>query len=337
MGLTMFKNYMDLLVCPKCHGKLEWNIEKETIDRIVDAKIQCTNCGSEYEVKDEIAVFLTDIMDRNDLWEMAEEGVVKYFKEKPSLFEALDKADESALNGADLWYKASYYEALGDYEKSIPQFNIAMEKIYTNEYNDAWNSQINYVANKAKKESMVVDIASGKGYLVKKLIESGTKHVIVTDFSPTILKRNKAYYKHLKCYDQLSLIAFDARLTPFKDHSIKCMTSNVGIMNIENSGEVASELKRILSGDFYSIMQFIDEADKKNLRVFEDYGNTVFALEKSAVRAFEDKNYGVAVENKINAFSRPTPIGQLVEGASVDGFPVCDTNIKFCVMKVNKK
>ncbi len=65
----MHKHYMDMLICPLCHNELEWHIKEENDDRIINADITCSSCHSEYEVRDEIAVFLTNSLSRNDLWE----------------------------------------------------------------------------------------------------------------------------------------------------------------------------------------------------------------------------------------------------------------------------
>ena len=55
----MHKFIKEMLECPSCHGDLSWDIKDETNERIVNATIICDKCGADYEVRDEIAVFLT--------------------------------------------------------------------------------------------------------------------------------------------------------------------------------------------------------------------------------------------------------------------------------------
>lgn len=100
----------------------------------------------------------------------------------------------------------------------------------------------------------------------------GWKYIVATDFRPTILLRNEEYYKFKGLYDRLSLIAFDARMTPFKDSSIETMTSNLGIQNIEQPGEVINEMNRITKGQLMRIMQFINKNDKVHMHLLNKYG-----------------------------------------------------------------
>lgn len=333
----MHKHYIDKLICPKCHGNLEWNIQEETEERIVNASIVCTECESKYEVRDEIAVFLTSDLSRNDLWETGESGLEKLFRENPDIYEKLFNMPEDKLNGADYWFKASYYEMKGNYDLSTAMFDKAFNKVYTQDYINGWESQQEYVIkNVDETDKTVVDIASGKGYLVEKILKATNNYVIATDFSPTILKRDKEYFKFKGVYDRVSLIAFDARRTPFKDNSIEVMTSNMGIQNIENPGEVIKEMYRINGGTFMSVMQFIDENDKTHMELFEKYASTAYATKRNATEVFEGEGFKVLVENCFMADIKPTPVGEIIEGAGIDGFPVQDTKVEYAVIVAEK-
>ena len=46
------QEFLDILVCPKCHGKLEYRQEPETLT--------CWECRLRYEVKDDIPIMLID-------------------------------------------------------------------------------------------------------------------------------------------------------------------------------------------------------------------------------------------------------------------------------------
>jgi uncharacterized protein YbaR (Trm112 family) len=101
----MHKQFVEMLVCPLCHKELEWHIKEESEDRIINANIICPSCQEEYEIKDEIAVFLTNVLSRNDLWDMGENWLEKYFRDKPDVYEKLMNIPEEELNGADYCYK----------------------------------------------------------------------------------------------------------------------------------------------------------------------------------------------------------------------------------------
>ncbi len=102
-------------------------------------------------------------------------------------------------------------------------------------------------------------------------ITEGWKYIVDTDFSPTILLRNEEYYKFECLYDRLSIITFDARMTPFKYSSIETMTSNLGIQNIEQPGDIINEMNRITKGQLMCIMQFINKNDKVHMHLLNKY------------------------------------------------------------------
>ena len=50
--MTMKKELLSILICPACHGKVEYNEEKETLD--------CVSCHRRYPIKGEIPVMLVE-------------------------------------------------------------------------------------------------------------------------------------------------------------------------------------------------------------------------------------------------------------------------------------
>lgn len=332
----MHKIYKELLECPVCHGELAWDIKEETLDRIINAKVICEECKADYEVRDEIAMFLTPDLPRNDLWEQGESALVNYIDKNPEIRAALLDAPEEELNGADYWYKASYYEFKKEYEKSFEMFKKATPIIYTKEYIDAWDKQMNFLVKEGKKQNKpIVDIASGKCYLVEKFLRELDNYVVATDFSPTILMRNRDYYKSKGLYDKLSLIAFDARRTPFKNNSIDIMTSNLGIPNIENPGKLMKELYRICKGIFMPIMMFFNEDDSPNLDFMKEYGNDSYSTRNSSLKMFNSEPWKCEICSYHIANVKPTPVGEII-GGMIDGVPVNDTVAEFAVVMCEK-
>ena len=334
----MHKCYIDLLVCPICHGKLEWHINEENEERIINAKAVCRSCNEKYEVRDEIAACLTSALSRNDLWEQSKGGLEKYLDENHDVYVKLMNTPEEELSGADYWFKAAYYEMKKDFKNSSMMFEHAAEKIYTKDYINGWESQMNYIINNVPNRNVpVVDIASGRGYLVEKLLSQTGNYIIATDFSPTVLIRNKEYYKFKGLYDRLSLIAFDARMTPFKDNSIEFITSNLGIQNIEQPGKVIDEMYRICKSKFLSVMQFINKDDKVHMDLISKFGSTAYATRDNAFETFKNSGWMVDIANSYIARIKPTPKGSILSGGEIDGFPIEDTNVEYGVIAASKK
>ncbi|MCK8058658.1 MULTISPECIES: methyltransferase domain-containing protein [unclassified Fusibacter] len=328
----MFKEIKELLECPACHGELTWMIQEHTEERIVNAQIKCTECHADYEVKDEIGMFLTPDLVRNDLWEKVDGVIVNFFNENPDIFKELENADPHTMNGTDLWYLASYYESKENFDKSQALFDIAFPKIYEADYLSAWRSGMDYITDSLQPEKIMVDIASGKGYLVRRTLEKTTNKVVATDFSPTVLVRNKAYYKHLGLYDRLSLVAFDARRTPFKNESVELMTTNLGLSNIENSGTIANEIDRISKSKVMFYLEFLDESDKAHVDFLNEYKMADMNLRSNCLQVFEDKAFTISFDNDIEVLKSPTPKGNIIEGVGIDSLPLHPIKYSCCVM-----
>lgn len=333
----MHKQYIQMLVCPSCHKDLQWYIQEESEERIINGKACCSCCNSEYEVKDEIAVFLTSELSRNDLWNKGESALEKFFNENTEIYDKLMNTPEEELNGADYWYKATYFEIRRDFATSTKMFKNAFKKIYTEDYINGWESQMDFVIKDLQGDEPIIDIATGKGYLVEKILTETRNYVVVTDFSPTILKRNKEYYKAKGLYQRLSLIAFDARKTPFRDNSIVNMTSNMGLQNIDQPGEVVKELNRITKDKFMSVMFFIDKEDKKHMDLFREWSNTAYVTKENAIKTFRNSGWYVEICNSFLANIKPTPESEIIKGAGIDVFPIEDTEVEFCVIKARKQ
>lgn len=332
----MHKILENLLECPSCHGELKWVIQNENEKRIVNAEITCDSCQSKYHVKDEIAMFLTPDLVRNDLWQQVDHAVVTFFKEHENLLNQLGEKKPNDLNGADLWFLATYYEMQGHYDHAKELFDIAFPKVYSKEYLEIWHSHMDYIVNHIQDDEFVVDIASGKGYLVEKILRNTDNLMVATDFSPTVLLRNKAYYQHLGLYDNLSLVAFDARRTPFKDGSVPLLTTNVGLSNIENAGNTISELDRISKNRFMFYLEFIDENDQDHMALLEKYGMSDLNRKSYCLNHFKGSSFSVDIAYSKTILKEPTPEGEILEGVGIDGIPIHTVEFECCVLEGKK-
>lgn len=320
-----------LLQCPECSGELFWSNEELRSDSfIVSCDIQCSQCNKKYIIKNEIAYFLADL-ERNDLWEQADSSLVKYVQSNPDIEKKLMDSPIDQLSPADVFFRSFILEEKGEYEIADKLHETSLQQIYTKEYNKCFKSQIDYVSSIQMSDKPILDIASGKGYLVFELLKKRKNHILMSDFSPTVIRANYKKLRHYNLLDRVSLFVFDARKTPFKTDSIELMTSNVGLNNIEKPLGLLVELKRILSGDFYSIMHFFQENDLEHKKIITDFNLAELNFFTSAREEFSKAKFDVSFENTCHSFCKPTPKGEIIK-VEIDGLPIHDTTIQWSVV-----
>ncbi len=61
----MFNYLKELIVCPKCKSNLSWNTISQNENHIINADIDCNQCGQTYFVKNGIGNFIIDFQPKN--------------------------------------------------------------------------------------------------------------------------------------------------------------------------------------------------------------------------------------------------------------------------------
>ena len=210
--------------------------------------------------------------------------------------------------------------------------------MYTTEYKACWDRQINYTLDTLESfNGPIVDLASGRCYLVEKIAKQLGRQVVATDFSSNVLRRDREYFKFLELDHLVSFLAFDARKTPFKKGSVAIMTTNQGLPNIEDPGNLVGEIKRIVGGTFLAISHFYPSDDDLNRAVIEEAGIEAFVYKESALHYFSSNGWKLTIENSCMAQALPTPVSEIFEGARADGLPVAPTQLEFCTIRVENK
>jgi ubiquinone/menaquinone biosynthesis C-methylase UbiE len=205
--------------------------------------------------------------------------------------------------------------------------------LYTPEQINCWDSEREYVIQwLSTAEGPIIDLASGRCYLVEELARKLNGPVVATDFSPSVLRGDRKRLQSLGLYDRVSLLAFDARHTPFKDGSVATLTTNLGLPNIEEPGRLLEELRRIVNGVFLAISHFYPEDDQVNARVIHEAGLDALLYRRTALEHFAAAGWQVEMKNVCVAKAEPTPPGVILEGARLDGLPVAGTNLEWCVL-----
>ncbi len=324
---------IDMLECPACHGKLDWNIIERDESRIVVAEAACQTCAALYPVRDGIGLFLTPERSRGDLWEQVDSGLMQYLHERSDLEQRLLETPLNSLAPADQFYRALALEARGNYSEARAAEEAARTGLYTPEYLNCWNSQVEYVVEwLSTRAGPIVDLASGRGYLAEQLVRRLKRPGVVTDFSPSVLRRDRRWLERAGVYEQISLLAFDARHTPFKDGAVATLTTNLGLPNIAEPGSLLKELRRISAGVFLAISHFYPEDDAANAKAIQAAGLNTLLYRQSTLQQYVEAGWAVEVKNACIGKARPTPPAMILEGATVDGLPVVETVLEWCVL-----
>lgn len=324
---------LEMLECPACHGTLNWDITEQNEDRIETAEAHCNACAATYPVRDGIGLFLTPEVQRNDLWDQVDSGLIQHLRERPELEHQLMEVPLDTLAPTDQLFRASVLAERGNFSEAQIAADVADKGLYTPELIHCRNSQLDYVVEwLSKTDGPIVDLASGLGYLVEKIVRELKRPIVATDFSSSVLRKDRRWLENFGLYRYVSLLALDARRTPFKDGAIATLTTNVGLPNIHEPGNLLVELRRIVSGVFLAISMFYPEEDEANAKVIQEFKLDPLLYRRTALQHFNEAGWNVEVKNACVGEAHPTPPSVLLDGARADGLPVANTNLEWCVL-----
>jgi len=238
-----------------------------------------------------------------------------------------------ALGAADLFFRGLVHEEHAQFTEAERAFDRARSGLYTEEYLACSEAQFAYVVAEVRSgEAPIVDLASGRCALVSRLARDTDRPLVATDFSPRVLKRDREWLRHRGLYDQVSLLALDARRTPFRSGSIETMTTNLGLPNIQESKGLLDELRRIVDGRFLAISIFYPPNDETNLIALREHGLDQSMLRDRALSAFSAAGWRVVIRNSMRGNAEPTPKSEILEGAGIDAFPIDGTTLEWCTL-----
>lgn len=324
---------IEMLECPACHGELKWNITECRDDRIEIAEARCGACTAVYPVREGIGVFLTPDLPRDDLWKQVDSHLAKYLYENPEVERRLLDVPLETLAPADQFFRALILDERGEYTQAKLAADMARSGLYTPEYLACSDRQIAYVLERLSVfNDPIVDLASGMGHLVEQMACRLSQPIVATDFSPRVLRRDRQRLEFFGLYDRVSLLAFDARRTPFKDGTIKTLTTYQGLPNIREPGNLLRELRRIVSGSFMAITIFFPKDDEANRAAIGEKGLADMLFRSSVLERFAEAGWQVEIVDSCFSKARPTPIGVVLEGASIDALPAAETTLEWCVI-----
>lgn len=131
-------------------------------------------------------------MPRKDLWNQVDSGLIQHLQKHPELENRILLPKVSELAPADQFLRTLLLEKQGDYSTAQTVEDIALKGLYTPEYRSCWQRQLEVLVDQLSgTREPIVDLALGRGYLVKKMLIELDNPVVATDFSPGILRRNR--------------------------------------------------------------------------------------------------------------------------------------------------
>lgn len=329
----MHKYLVEMLVCPACRGELDWVLNQQDGNRIESGGARCLGCGAVYPIREGIGLFLTPDLPREDLWEDVDSHIQVYLNGHPEVERQLMDSPLEELAPADQFFRAMVLEERGRYAQAKAAKDTACEGLYTSEYLACSDNMLHRIIERLEAaEGPVVDLASGRGYLVEEMARRLDRLIVASDFSPRVLRRDRRWLKFLGLYDRVSLLAFDARRTPFKDGAIGTLTTYLGLPNISDHGSLLGELRRIVSGSFLAISIFYPGDDGANAAAIREAGLSGILIQNLALESFASAGWQVEITSACAGKAHPTPRSVLLDGAGIDGLPVAETELHWCLL-----
>jgi uncharacterized protein YbaR (Trm112 family)/ubiquinone/menaquinone biosynthesis C-methylase UbiE len=329
----MLAYLIDDLICPACHASLKWQIHERDGEHIEQGLATCDECQADYPVRDGIAIFLLPNLPRNDLWEQVENSLAQFLLDNPEKEKQLIDSPLESLDPADKFFRAMMLEEQGEFEGARSLYQIANASLYTPEYQICHESQIHFLLEHlADSTAPIVDLASGRGELVEPLLHNLGCPVTATDFSLRVLRRNRRWFAYFGLDERLSLMAFDARCTPFRECSLPCLTTNLGLPNIEQPGKLLSELRRIVSGELLAISYFIDPEDIESFAFIKENELSPMFSRTELKKHLLAAGWHVQFANPCHALAKPTPTSRILEGAGIDAIPTAPTTLQWSLV-----
>jgi uncharacterized protein YbaR (Trm112 family) len=324
---------IEMLECPACHSELAWTLAERRGNRIETAEAHCLTCAAVYPIREGIGLFLTPDLPRDDLWEQMDSHLTQHLRECPEIERQLMDTPLETLAPADQFFRAMVLDERGEYAQAKAASDLATPGLYTPEYLSCSDNQVNFVIERlAASDSPVVDLASGRGHLVEAVARRLSRPIVATDFSLNVLRCDRRRFEFFGLYDRVSLLAFDARRTPFKDGAVETLTTYQGLLNIREPGDLLQELRRIVSGMFLAISHFYPEDDEVNAEVIREAKLETLLFRRTALECFAAAGWQVEVANARPVKASPAPPSVLLDGAGIDGLPVTETMLEFCVL-----
>ncbi len=259
-----------------------------------------------------------------DTWAAAESALSAYLRENPDVERGLLEAPLESLNGADAYLRGSVLEERGG--DPAEAYARADRECYPEEFRAARDGALDRVVELVRADGTVLDVATGRGTLLRLLAAATTRPLVASDVSEHVLRATERRVPGLR------YVAADARSLPFADGEIATLVTHVGLMNVPRGPEVLRELRRV-GRELLATHYFYPADDDENRRAARELGLEDLLVRDAALAAFADAGWDVAVEAEREVDAVPTPKSALIPGVGIDGLPVRETRVTWCVLR----
>jgi hypothetical protein len=262
-----------------------------------------------------------------DSWAETESGLQAFLRDNPEIERALLDSPLEQLNGADAYLRASVLEERG--EGAAEAYRRADEECYPPEFRAARDEALTRVVDLVGGgEGVVVDVATGRGGLLGRLAASSSRPLIATDVSPHVLRATERRIPGPR------YLAADALSLPFADGEVATLVTHVGLANVPQGRALLRELRRV-GRELVGTHLFYPADDEPNGAAARELGLEELLTRESALDAFAAAGWDASIEYSREVQAAPTPTSALVPGLGIDGLPVQDTRVTWCVLRAS--
>lgn len=262
-----------------------------------------------------------------DRWAETESGLLAFLRDHPDIERALLDVPLEQLNGADAYLRASVLSERG--EAAADAYRYADEACYRPEFraarDDALEGLLEHVAG---GEGLVVDVATGRGGLLERLVASTSRPLVATDVSPHVLRATER-----RIPGPRYLVA-DALSLPFEEGEVSTVVTHLGLANVPQGRALLRELRRV-GREFVGTHLFYSADDAPNQAAARELGLEELLTRESALDALAEAGWDASLEYAREVPASPTPTSALVPGLGIDGLPIRDTRVVWCVLRAS--
>ena len=296
-----------------------------------DGAVACADCARSYEVRDGVAILLA--AESEDTWRDSAAQLDAALGADPAAAQRLLRSPLDELNGADLTFRGMVLEARGELERASAAFAAADAELYGTGLRACRDRLLDACVDRLGSADWVLDVASGRGALVERMARAG-RRVVATDISAVAMIRLRARLAGLGLADRVDCVACDAGALPLRDATVPLATSFLGLQNIARPARVLGELRRVCAGPMLTVGHTYPQDDVNGTALREHgYGHVADRSVLDAMLAAV--GWRPTYPELCSAAAAPTPLGEVVSGGAVDGFPVAPTTLRWHLLEAH--
>lgn len=286
-----------------------------------------------YPVDDGI-VHLLPSSTADDLWEEGASGVARYLADHPDVARRFADAPPDELAAADRLFQVLIAEDAGDWERARRLGPAAEVAVYGAVRIAARDEAIAALLGRLPPDGgPILDLACGRGTLLARLVAARPRaRIVAGDISPRILRRARA---RIGGAARPSFVALDGRAMPFGDGVLGTVVTYAGLANIGDGDRLLAELRRV-TDRVLAVHEFMDASDARNAEAAAELGIADLIDRHRAEEIFRRGGWSLDVAVVARLVAAPTPAGELIPGAVIDGLPVAPVGVEVCVLDARR-